>query len=288
MEGRLIIDGRDMGAHYGAYVTDQGLNALLSWPATKEIDIDSWAESGYCQADLSDLRLAAKEMSVDFALRSHPSDIVPMCSWLAGSANRTWAIASIGRSYRLRYVGADALTAWPTIQTFGVNVALDSPLDGYEYLAPVSHISAVDEYDLDGTPLSDYGVRVLYGTLNSTAAPGSVKERLKRNVSVVDGIIYDTGVENVPNPREIVLRCALIDPTMSGLWRNYDALLYDLIKKNISAVYDTDRCKRTLYSYNLDRHFDCYYKSQTVTGFYPEGDMAWILFDITFGIVGQN
>lgn len=285
--GRIIIDGRDITAYYGAYITDQGLNALLSWPSSKKVDTVSWAESDYLDADLSDLKLAALEAVVTFGMSGYPTDVTAFVSWLSESIYRTWNVLSLRRTFRVRYVGVSSLSASDTLQSFAVSVAIDTPLDGYDYVAPVSQIGSVNEYAIDGVQLSDYGVRILLGTLDSTARPGRVKGLLKRDISTVDGVLYDEGGTNRKETYDITLRCAMIDTTEEGLWRNYDALLYDLIRKDRTAAIDTDMCKRAIYSRRLDRTFECYYKSQTVRSFLPDGGRIWLLFDMTLGMVGD-
>lgn len=288
MENRLIIDGRDVGADFGIWITDGGLNGLLSWPASKKVDTVDWAERDYTDADLSDLRLDARSEAVDFAMKGAPTGIREFCAWLSESVYRTWNIASIGRQYRVRYIGNSGLDASQFTQTFAVSVSVDSPLTGYEYQAPVSHIAPNDEFLLDGKPLSDYGVRVLLGTLDSTAMHPGVKERLKRDVSTIGGVIYDGGARNTLKSHQITLKCALIDSSLAGAWRNYDALLHDLIRKDMAAVYDTDFCKRRIYSQRIDRTFDCYYKRQSVSDFCPYGDRVWIIFDLDLEVVGDG
>ena len=285
MTGNLIIDNVDVWTTYGAWLTDQSVNGVLSWPASKKVDTVSWAESVYQQADLSELKLAGKTAKVDFAMRGEPTAVADFASFLAASVTRTWNIASLGRTYAMRYIGSASVNADTSRQTFSVTVGLDSPLAGYTYAAPVSHIASVDEYSLDGTRLSNYGVRVLYGTLDSTARPDSVKELLSRDISTIDGITYDTGGTNHAAAGDIVLQCAMIETTLAALWRNYDALLYDLVKRDTTATYDTDFCRRSLYSYNLDKTFNCYYKSQSVSGFYPKGNKIWLIFNLTLARV---
>ena len=284
---RLIIDGTDARTAYGVIVVEDGLDDLLAWPASKAVDTASWAERDYIEADLSDLKLAGREASVNLALKGHMTDVEAFCSFLSGSIYRTWNMASVERAIRTRYIGAQSLEASATHQFFGVNLAVDTPLEGYTYTDPVSAINSVNEYSLDGRLLTDYGVRVLYGTLDSTAKPGSVKERLKRDISVLNGVLYDGAATNKKATYDITLRCGLIDTTFSGLWRNYDALLYDLTRKNENVTYDTDKCKRTVHSFRLNHDFECYYKSQSVREFWPDGSRIWLLFDVTLGVVGD-
>lgn len=54
------------------------------------------------------------------------------------------------------------------------------------------------------------------------------------------------------------------------LWQNYDALLYDLIQPN----------ERVLWVKELEQEFPFYYKSCSVSEFYPE-DRIWLKFTLT-------
>lgn len=285
--GRLLVDSVDLWDTYRATLLDGGLNDLLSWPAAKEVDVEAWAERDFVSADLSDIKLAAKDMTLKFGINGHPTDVRGIADWLASSIYRTWDIASAERTVSLRYRGTSSVTVWPTLQLIGIDLSQDNPLGSYEYAAPVSHIEEAYDYSLDGNPLTDYGVRVLFGTLDSTASAGAVKELLRRDISTIDGVIYDGSGTNRRAEQEITLSCALIDTSLSNAWRNYDALLYDLIRKNNLAAHDTDKCKRTLHSYRLNYDFECYYKSQAVTDFMPYGGKIWLLFTVTLGVVGE-
>lgn len=283
--GKLIIDGIDAWLIYGVSILDAGLNTMLSWPASKEVDTADWAEGDYIQADLSDLLLGAKDASLNLVVCDRITDLTPFFAFLESTTYRTWEVRSIGRSFRLRYVGVDSFDAHETYSVCRIKVSIDTPLAGYTYEPPVSSIGDFDEYLLDGKRLSDYGVRVLLGTLDSTARGNDVKGRLLRDISVLDGVIYDATGSNKMESREMTLQCAMIDTTFGGLWRNYDALLYDLTRKDQTAVYDTDRCQRHLHSVLLNKSYPCYYIDQEVREFSPGGDKIWLLFDLRFRLV---
>ena len=58
--------------------------------------------------------------------------------------------------------------------------------------------------------------------------------------------------------------------TLEELWRNYDALLFDLTRPG----------ERNLYVSALEQAFPCHYKSASVSVFYPDGKI-WLEFTIT-------
>lgn len=70
--------------------------------------------------------------------------------------------------------------------------------------------------------------------------------------------------------KDVKLYCLMRAETLDGLWRNYDALLYDLIRPD----------ERLLWVNELEQDFPCHYKSCTVQEFDPEG-RPWLKFTLT-------
>ena len=57
---------------------------------------------------------------------------------------------------------------------------------------------------------------------------------------------------------------------LTEFWRNYNALLFDLVRPG----------ERSLYADSTGYEYPCYYKSCSVTEFYPTGKI-WFKFDLT-------
>ena len=70
--------------------------------------------------------------------------------------------------------------------------------------------------------------------------------------------------------KDVKLNCLMRAETLTELWRNYDALLHDLIQPN----------ERTLSVKELEQDFPFCYKSCQVTEFYPDGRI-WLKFTLT-------
>ena len=70
--------------------------------------------------------------------------------------------------------------------------------------------------------------------------------------------------------KDVKLKCLMRAETLDGLWRNYDALLYDLTQPE----------ERMLTVNELKQDFPCYYKSCQVSDFYPNGKI-WLAFTLT-------
>lgn len=288
MTGRLIIDGTDVFTAYGAYILRGGYNGLLQWPATKAVDSVAWQEYDYAEVDLSALRLEAKEFDISFGLRCALDDTADFYDWLAASVYRHWNFAEIGVEKDLRLVAMSGIQTAGTVHIVSIRVAEDTPFGDYTYVAPSSSLSPLGLYTIDGTDISTYGVRVLNGTPDSTARSSDIKELLKRNISTVDGVIYDAAAQNnTRKTREVTLKCAITDATAGNMVRNYNALLYDLIRPDMTASVETNRCRRSLYSTALGKGVYCYYKNQSVTDVLTGYGKNMILFNITLTIIGE-
>ena len=64
--------------------------------------------------------------------------------------------------------------------------------------------------------------------------------------------------------------------SLTELWRNYDALLHDLIQPE----------ERLLSVRELEQDFPCYYKSCQVSDFFPDGKI-WLEFTLTLTFTGS-
>ncbi|MDE5551781.1 MAG: hypothetical protein K2I91_01140, partial [Muribaculaceae bacterium] len=81
--------------------------------------------------------------------------------------------------------------------------------------------------------------------------------------------VYDGGRVTF-KAKDVKLNCLMRAETLDELWRNYDALLFDLIRPD----------ERLLEVSELEQTFPCFYKSASVTDFYPENKI-WLAFTLT-------
>ena len=156
-----------------------------------------------------------------------------------------------------------------TLCTATLKFADDFPLEDYEYLAPSSSLATDTAYTIDSVPTTDYGLRILSGTLNDIVKTADVKANLTTNVKTMPGVIYDDEVVKFKS-KEVKLNCLMTAATLTELWRNYDALLYNLTQPN----------ERVLGVGDMQESFRFYYKSCQVTNFYPDGKI-WLQFALT-------
>ena len=269
MSGRLYIDGNDAYLKYGAYVTDGGWNELIAYPPLKSVDSNDWQEVDGIEADLSAPVLNTREVQLKMAVTGFSGHFSELLELLSDGAYHTFGGTHIGRTYRLRLVSQPDLSVVSTLGTVTLKFADDFPLSDYTYQAPESAVESCDDYSFDGVKFTDYGVRILKGSLGEVMKAPDVKKNLLRNIGTQPGAIYD-GDNVTYADKDVNLYCLMRASTLTELWRNYDALLYDLIRPG----------ERSLNVKALSRDFPFCYKSGKVTAFYPDGKI-WLEFTLT-------
>lgn len=269
MIGRLYIDGNDAYSLYGVYVVKGGWNELIAYPPLKSADSNDWQELDGIEADLSAPVLNTREIQLKVAFAGGDNRFLALIRHLSDSAYHTFDCRYIKRTYRLRLVAQPNLTVAHVLGATTLKFADDFPLPDYTYKKPASNMAAYNDYTFDGVNFTSYGVRVLKGTLDEVKKVPTVKTNLLRNINTEAGALYD-GKNVTYKSKDVKINCLMRADTLDELWRNYDALLYDLIRPN----------ERRLRVKELNKEFPFYYKSCQVTEFYPT-DKIWLQFALT-------
>lgn len=295
MTGDTIINGTDIYSDYGAFVSLGGYNGVVGWPASKPVEMNNWMEEDGIEVDLSSLKLASHEFETSFGIQRPIQSIHGFYSFLCSEAFMNCSFSSLGLTNKTyRVIGMSGIDYAFTFGEVRVRLADDTPMEDYEYVAPsVSHPLPVSAFRLNGTPLSAYGVRTLYGTLGTVAQRGAIKQFLLRDVSTINGSLYDpnpklwNGSEFKPSdvhgtpkytPVEIQLKCALTASTVQEFWQNYNAFLYDLISEDDSKAA-LRKCEKTL-SFETDS-LGCYYVGQSVEDVSLWSDKIMVQFTVS-------
>lgn len=278
MTGRLYIDGHDAYKQWGVYVVSGGWNELIAYPPLKTVEHNDWQEEDGIEADLSAPKLDFKEAALKFAWSGDWNRLEGFISQLAGRAYHDFDCVHIGRRYTLRMTQAPDLTFAESLGFITIKVCDDFPLKDYVYQAPSSNVIGPIDYLLDGHPLLKYGCRILQGSLSEIVKPAVVKQNLLRNIAIKSGVIYDDEADAVTfKSKDVKLNCLMRADSLSELWRNYDALLFNLIQPD----------ERQLGVQALNRRYPCYYKNASVTAFYPDGKI-WLTFTLTLTIINPR
>ena len=274
MVGRLYIDGKDSYTTYGIYVQMGGWNELVSMPPLKAIPQNDWQEEDGIEVDLSEPVLDSREVAVRFAVRDIGNQYHDFIQLLSDGAYHTFDCRHISRYYRLRLVGVGSFTVNGNLGDVVLKFADDFPLDGYTYSPPISNLLPDVSFAIDEVPFSDYGIRILGGTLSEIIRTADVKQNLYKNIKSQKGAIYDPK-SVVYKSKDVRITCLMIADTINGLWHNYDALNNDLAKAG----------ERILWVGSLVRSFSCFYKSCQVIEFFPDQGKAWIKFVLTLTFI---
>lgn len=264
MTGQLYIDGKDIYTDFGLCVTG-GYNDVVAFPPLKSVKSNEWQEEDGVEADLSSPVLNTRDISLKFVVwGSNKDGLGALIDLLSDKAYHTFYSASLRRKFRLRLVSHPNLE-WATRLGFTtLKFADDFPLDGYKYQPPVSNIASFGDYAIDDKLLTDYGVRVLKGTLASIDKSPEVKKNLLRNIKTQSGAMYDDARVTYKS-KEVTINCLMQADSIEAFWRNHDALLYDLIRPD----------ERRLFVDARGVEYPCYYKSCKTTEFANEGRVWW-------------
>ena len=182
MTGRLYIDGKDIYTEFGVAVVEGGYNELVSYPPLKEVTTNDWQEEDGIEADLSAPVLNTRELTINFVAMRGAEGLGALADLLSDMAYHTFYHGRMNRKFRLRLVKQPNLQWSLQLGFVGFRFADDFPMEGYSYQPPVSTVSAYGDYTLDDRLLTDYGVRVLQGTLASIDKSPDVKPNLLRNI----------------------------------------------------------------------------------------------------------
>ena len=180
---------------------------------------------------------------------------------------------SIGRSWSLRFI---APTDSAHSSTFGLKFADDTPMQGYTYQPPnaekerewILSTSRRDDFVITESPkrsFADYGARVLGDVVDEMERRNEVKTGLLRKFSTKPGAFYDKSAMFFEKGGDRQVQLLMRADTLAELWRNYDALLFDLIRPGAR------RYKEAPF----------YYSSCRVDKFIPDEPRPWLQFTLT-------
>jgi hypothetical protein len=266
--GTLYIDGADAFTSFGVFVEDVGYKGIVQYPPLKTPDSNDWAESDGMEVDLTDTKLDSKTFGIEFAGVLDFS-VRNLIDYLSDDAYHEFNFAEIGVTRTLRLTGNPNRYTVGTLKTFTLDFADDYPLAGYSYLAPSRVASCWQTgFELDGKPLSDYGVWIRDGAHDELVKSPSVKQNLLVNTPAMNGAQYD-GEDVFFQAKDVKIACH-IRADIPTFWRNYNALLYDLTKPG----------ERLFFYGARNEEYPCHYKSASVSTFTLTGGDVWCDFDL--------
>lgn len=267
---RLYIGGEDVWGVCYACVAFGGFNELIAFPPLKTPPANDWYEERGFDPDLSDPVLDTREVTLRFSATDEEDYACTL-----GKLNSVVEVRapSIGRSWSLRFI---APTDSAHSSTFGLKFADDTPMQGYTYQPPnaekerewILSTSRRDDFVITESPkrsFVDYGARVLGDVVDEMERRNEVKTGLLRKFSTKPGAFYDKAALFCEKGGDRQVQLLMRADTLAELWRNYDALLFDLIRPGARRYKDAP----------------FYYSSCRVDHFIPDEPRPWLQFTLT-------
>lgn len=268
--GRLYIGREDVWDVCYVCVAFGGFNELIAFPPLKTPPANDWYEELGFDPDLSAPVLDTREVTLQFSATDEGD--------YAETLGKLYSVVdvrapSIGRSWSLRFI---APTGGAHPSTFGLKFAEDTPMRGYTYQPPAAEkerewilsTSQRDDFVITESPkrsFADYGARVLGGVVGEMDRRNEVKTGLLRKFATKPGAFYDKAALFNEKGGDRSVQLLMRADTLAELWRNYDALLFDLIRPGAR------RYKEAPF----------YYSSCRVDHFIPDEPRPWLQFTLT-------
>lgn len=269
---RLYIGGADVLEYTYVCTAFGGFDELIAFPPLKTPPANDWHEERGFDPDLSDPVLDTREVTLRLSATGQ-WDYDGTIGMLEVSPVIDVRATSIGRSWSLRFI---APTGGANASTFGLKFADDTPMQGYTYQPPnaekerewILSTSRRDDFVITESPkrsFADYGARVLGDVVDEMERRNEVKTGLLRKFSTKPGAFYDKGALFNEKGGDRSVQLLMRADTLAELWRNYDALLFDLIRPGAR------RYKEAPF----------YYSSCRVDKFIPDEPRPWLQFTLT-------
>jgi len=288
LEGRLLVDGVDVWSAYGGFIVDGANESIVGWASLKEMESNDWHEYDGLEVDLTNPVLDTRSFEVKMAFSGLTKRPNKFLNTLSNGSYHEWYFADLGVTKKLRLVSMPNINDWTYLGLLSLTLAEDAPLEDYERPSSLtSYISESTDWSLDDLYFSDYGVRVLEGSLDEFKRLPDVKQNLLWNINEAWGAYYDDPADDEEaddtlvryQSKDMTLNCLLRAKDISQFWTNWNALLYDLIQSG----------SRTLSSQTLGKSLTCHYVSCSVSEFHidPAG-VVWCKFGLTLRVLSQR
>lgn len=254
MNGRCYIDGIDIYSRYGILIDKGGHNDFLVFPSLVQPESNDWLEEDGVEVDLSEPKLDTKEISISFYASKSAEDVFDFIEFISSPGYHIFRIPFLGgREWKLRLNSHNSNKSYSHSATFTLKFFDDFPARKPEFAIPGTGkvILPLSLYEIDGIPLSEYGVVVLKGKDEIFKSPVA-KANMSNKIKTADGQIYDADLL-VFSSKDVTLNCSFVADNIDKFWECYDAFFNALIKPE----------ERTLYVDYTSEEYPCYYKKSS-------------------------
>ena len=304
--GRFHIDGRDAYEDYRVFLSEGSVASLLAYPSLKKVDSTDWPEEDGEEVDLTTPRLDTRNVSLNFVSHDaglHFGEYGSFVAALSDMGYHDFYFPFMERTFRLRLTSHPSMEHWRRADFFTLQFADDFPpcctvetdedtgeeieedeKKKYTRPEPQSTITSYDDYELDGQPLTYYGVRVLEGSLAEVLKSPAVKQNLLVNGVRLNGAWYDKEWVKFKS-KEVKLNCLMRAKDFTEFWKSYEAFLYDLARPDGTVVWTGGDVEmpgeRLLFVDATSLEYPCYYKGCSSEEFAVMPGKIWWKFTLT-------
>lgn len=274
MIAKWYINNIDMYAEYNVGILADGINDLFMFPSLKQPYFMSWPERDGIEVDLTNPKLDNKNVTLNFASEDrNNAQIERFLTAITEPGYHNLQIRSLEKTFKLRVSNESNRIVYNNGQTFSIQFVDDFPRDliNSTSIKQGHGISSLPAslYKLDGVGFEQYGLIVHKGKASVYSIP-TIKLTLERNISTLDGRLYDADFVRF-SEKDVVLNCSFYCDTIIRFWQNYSAFFNDLIKPN----------ERKLYIGYTQQEFKCYYKHAGNFKFQKKRGYVLCQFDLT-------
>ena len=267
MKDVLYIDGVDVYLEYGISASDVAYDDLVRFPSLKAVPFNDWHENNGIEPDLSAPVVESKDIVIPFFVSDVHDGYQAFISAISDGAYHLFYFVKIGLTRSLRLTSCGDITSVGGLGSFVLTFSDDDPSKGIVASEPSSAMVKYGDYLLDGVDFASYGIRLLRGTMDSIVKMPDVKQNLKRDISVCNGVSYD-GKNVTFKSRTAQLKCLMKSASIEEFWNNWNALLHTLTKPG----------GRMLTVASIGKDIPCYYKDSSVSCFFPDRGSLWFEF----------
>lgn len=220
----IYIDGQP----HQMSVEEGGWAGLATWPPMKTPIVNDWVEQDGEEADLTSPQLGTRQADLVLYGKAQAAELVLDALTAATGSAHIITDPWIGRTFAVRLINATASSSGiDKYARLTLTLAQDNPWAGLPTdTVPTSTRWPEDtRYQIDGTPLTAWGVVITRGTASELAPRANVKAALLRNINALSGAQYDHAAPVTMRARDVRLYCHTNEPQAATAWANQAALL---------------------------------------------------------------
>lgn len=268
------------GSSYGVFLAQKGYADVFAFPGVKNIEVVEWEDEDCEEADLSDVKIDSRRISLIFGYTSQEG-LKRFLKSIQTEEPQAFTFSEVGISINLRLTSTGSFDRLNNIGTITLNFTEDKPsipsdIEYEDFTFAGSRVTQRGYY-INNIDFARLGCWVLDGTDQSLEEADTIKPNL-----VIES-------ESVAGQKYLKRTSEGIQPIASRDFQVY-LLINDTIDKAVSfwkALYSTISAAGGHIIKAGDTNYPCYYKSASVSRFDILNKRVWLEMTLTFGLTAR-